>query len=206
MGIRAGELPMKQTLINLTLFKAGWVACVLLAARDLPEFASLAAAGVILIHLARVAVPVKEAVLIATAAVIGLAWESAVLATGLLQYPESSQAGALAPHWIVAMWMLFATTINHGFSWIKRNWMLSAAMGLIGGPMAFFAGAGMGAVSFGNTAAALALIGAGWMLLLPLLVLISDTIIDSQLLEPRATRASGHAAMTTLGAEGGPNA
>ena len=146
--------------------------------------ATIAVALVVATHLIGVAVPVKEALFLACAALIGLAWESLVQASGLLQYPASSAAGVLAPHWIVAMWVLFATTINHGFSWVKRNWMLSALMGLIGGPMAFLAGAGMGAVSFSNTPLALAVIGAGWMMLLPLLVLIADSIIDSSLLEP----------------------
>jgi hypothetical protein len=66
--------------------------------------------------------------------------------------------------------------------------MLSAAMGLIGGPLAFVAGAGLGAVTFTDTIAAVTLIGAGWAVLLPLLVLIADTIIDSEFLEPAARR------------------
>lgn len=175
---------MTGLLKNLVLFKAGWLACVLLAARDMPELASLAVAAVVAIHLAGVAVPVKEALLLAVAAVIGLAWESVMVWSGLLLYPQTSASGALAPHWIVAMWVLFATTVNHGLGWIKRNWMISAAAGLLGGPLAFSAGAGMGAVSFSNTPATLAVIGLGWALLLPLLVLIADTIIDSRFLEP----------------------
>ena len=175
---------MTGMLKNLLLFKAGWLACVVLAARDMPELASLAVAAVVAIHLAGVAVPVKEALLLVAAAVIGLAWESMLVWSGLLVYSQSSASGALAPHWIVAMWVLFATTVNHGLGWIKRNWMVTAAAGLLGGPLAFYAGAGMGAVSFSNTALALAVIGLGWALLLPLLVLIADTIIDSAFLEP----------------------
>ncbi len=176
---------MFQTAKNLVLFKAGWVACVLLAARGMPELATIAVALVVTTHLGGVAVPVKEALFLACAALLGLAWESLVQASGLLHYPTSTTASILAPHWIVAMWVLFATTVNHGFSWIKRNWMLSALMGLIGGPMAFLAGAGMGAVTFNNTVLAVAVIGVGWMVLLPLLVLIADSIIDSALLESR---------------------
>jgi hypothetical protein len=186
---------MTRKLINLVLFKAGWIACVVLAARDLPMLATLSVGVVALIHLFSVSVPVKEAIFLLAAAVVGLAWESLVLSTGLIQYPESSQYGAWAPHWIVAMWVLFATTINHGLSWVKRNWMVSLTAGLIGGPVAFYAGAGLGAVTFTNQTLALALIGAGWAVLLPLVVLIADTIIDSPLLEPaeeglRATSAN----------------
>lgn len=179
---------MNRVLINLVLFKAGWLACVMLAAADRPALATLAVVAVVVVHLLRAAVPVKEAVFLLAAALIGLTWESFLLSTGLLQYPESSQSGAWAPHWIVAMWVLFATTVNHGLEWIKRNWMLCSAMGLIGGPLAFWAGAGMGAVSFSDPVLALFAIGAGWSLLLPLLALLSDTITDSAFLEPKPAR------------------
>ena len=120
-----------------------------------------------------------------------------MLSTGLIRYPESSQFGAWAPHWIVAMWVLFATTINYGLSWVKRNWMVSLSAGLIGGPVAFYAGAGLGAVTFTNQALALAVIGAGWAVLLPLVVLIADTIIDSPLLEPADTAVRNTSASTS---------
>ena len=197
---------MTRTVINLVLFKAGWVACVVLAARDLPTLATAAVAVVAGIHLFSVAVPVKEAVFLLAAAAIGLIWESLVLSTGLIQYPETSQYGGWAPHWIVAMWVLFATTINHGLSWVKRNWMLSVTMGLIGGPMAFYAGAGIGAVTLTDPVAALAVIGAGWAVLLPLVVLVSDTIIDSPLLEPADLEAENAAEAAGLGRERGQNA
>ena len=196
---------MIRLVMNLVLFKAGWVACVMLAAQDLPLLATLAVAAVALIHLLAVPVPVKEAVFLSTAALIGLGWESLVLATGLLQYPASSQFGAWAPHWIVAMWVLFATTVNYGLSWVKRSWTLAAVMGLIGGPMAFFAGAGLGAVTFTNTPLALALIGAGWAVLLPLLVLISDTITDTAFLEPDGHPARRRRAGAAISREGSQN-
>jgi hypothetical protein len=189
---------MLGNLLNLVLFKAGWVACVVFAARDLPVLASVAVAVVVTLHLLRVAVPVKEAVFLSAAALLGLGWESLVLASGVLEYRPSSASGGWAPHWIVAMWMLFATTINHGFRWIKRSWILAAGMGLVGGPLAFVAGAGLGAVAFTDTFAAIALIGAGWMVLLPILVLIADTIIDSEFLEPAGVRTSTRAALLGL--------
>ena len=87
------------------------------------------------------------------------------------------------------MWVLFATTINHGLSWVKRNWMVSAVAGLAGGPMAFYAGSGLGAITFSDPIIALAVIGLGWGVLLPLVVLVSDTITDSAILEPDAEPA-----------------
>ena len=175
---------MGHVIRNLVLFKLGWVACVMLAAAGKPLLATLAVAVVAAIHLVSVPVVVKEALLLMAACLIGLAWESILVGTGILQYPGHAAASALAPHWIVAMWVLFATTINHGLSWVKKHWVVAAVAGLLGGPMAFFGGANLGAVEFSNTLVSLAVIGAGWAVLLPVLVWISDTIIDSPWLEP----------------------
>lgn len=176
---------MKNQLKNLVMFKLGWVACVGLAAAGQPLWATLAVAFVVTLHLAGVPVVVKEALLLAASAVIGLAWESLLVWSGLLSYPASGEVAPLAPYWIVAMWVLFATTINHGLRWAKRSWMIAAVAGMVGGPMAFYGGAAMGAVEFSHTLLALAAIGAGWAVLMPLLTLIADTIIDSDWLEPR---------------------
>lgn len=181
---------MKSQIKNLVMFKIGWVACVGLAAAGQPLWATTAVAAVVALHLLNVPVKVKEALLLSSAAVIGLAWESLLVWSGLLSYPASGEFSPLAPYWIVAMWVLFATTINHGLSWAKRSWHVSALAGMVGGPMAFYGGAAMGAVEFSHTLAALAVIGAGWAILMPLLVLVSDTIIDNAWLEPQDAPSS----------------
>lgn len=170
---------------NLVLFKLGWVACVMLAAAGRPVMATLVVAAVVVAHLATVPVKSKESMLLVSAALIGMIWESLLVKFGIVSYSGYADATALAPHWIVAMWVLFATTINHGLRWIKRSWVVASAAGLIGGPLAFFSGAQLGAVEFSNTALALAAIGVGWAVLLPTLALVADTIIDSVWLEPR---------------------
>jgi hypothetical protein len=170
---------------NLVLFKLGWVACVMLAAAGQPVMATLVVAAVVLAHLATVPVKSKESMLLVSAAVIGMTWESLLVRFGIVSYPGYTDAAALAPYWIVAMWVLFATTINHGLRWIKRSWIVASAAGLIGGPLAFFSGAQLGAVEFSNTLLALVSIGVGWAVLLPALALVADTIIDSAWLEPR---------------------
>lgn len=170
---------------NLVLFKLGWVACVMLAAAGQPVMATLVVAAVVVAHLATVPVKSKESMLLVAAAVIGMTWESLLVRFGIVSYPGYTVAAALAPYWIVAMWVLFATTINHGLRWIKRSWIVASAAGLIGGPLAFFSGAQLGAVEFSNTLLALVSIGVGWAVLLPTLALVADTIIDSAWLEPR---------------------
>ncbi|MFC1688583.1 DUF2878 domain-containing protein [Pseudomonadota bacterium] len=180
---------MGHVIKNLAFFKIGWVACVMFAAAGKPGLATLSVAAVALVHLMGVKVPLKEGLLLLAAALMGLGWESFMVWTGLVRYPGHESA-ALAPYWIVAMWVLFATTINHGLRWAKRNWWVAALAGLLGGPMAFFGGMNLGAVEFDHTGVALVMIGLGWAMLLPALILVADSIIDSPWLEPRPNRAT----------------
>lgn len=169
---------------NLVSFKIGWVACVMFAAAGMPLLSIASVAAVIVLHLMTVAAPAKESLLLLGAIAIGLLWESGLVAMGLVGYTGHSSSWA-APLWIVAMWALFATTINHGLAWVKKFWVYAVLAGGIGGPMAFYGGAKLGAVTFEQTGLALLVIGAGWALLLPLLALLAETIIDSEILEPR---------------------
>ncbi len=169
---------------NLGLFVFGGMACLAFAGAGQPGWAVLSVAGAVLLHLLSVPLATKEAMLLAISAVIGLAWESALVSLGLVTYPTVPSAGSLAPYWIVALWVLTATTLNYGLRWIKKSWTAAIVAGAVGGPLVFSAGAAAGAVAFENPAFSLAAIGAGWAVLLPLLVLISDTIIDSAWLEP----------------------
>ena len=174
---------MNQTVKNLLFFKIGWLACVAFAAAGKPAMASLAVAAVALAHIVSVAAPRKEILLLAVAAVIGLAWESLLVKLGLVEYVGHASSW-LAPYWIVAMWVLFATTVNHGLRWAKRAPWIAAVAGLAGGPMAFYGGMKMGAVVFPDATLSLTVIALGWGVLLPLLTWIADSIIDMEWLEP----------------------
>lgn len=161
---------MKSILINLLSFKAGWAASVVGAAASVPAAGAAAAGAIVVLHLRRARLVRAELMLLVSAALIGFAWESALVAAGLLRYETGVLLPGFAPYWIVAMWILFATTLNVGMRWLRRSPWVAAIAGATGGPLAFVAGERLGAVSFSEPAAALAVIGIGWALLLPLLV------------------------------------
>lgn len=171
---------MKATIINLVSFKAGWISVVAGAAAGFPALGALAAAAVVTLHLWLSRDARTESLLLAAAAVMGLVWESALVSAGLIQYDNGFVVPGLAPYWIIAMWVLFATTLNVGMRWLRSSVWVAAIAGAIGGPLAFLAGQKMGAVSFADPVSAYFFIGIGWALLLPVLVRI-------------ATRFDGHA-------------
>ncbi len=164
---------MKKLVVNLPLFKAGWLAAVFTAASSMP-LAGTAVIGVaVLVHLALSKNANAEFRLLTIAALLGLTWESLLVTAGLVEYNAESIVPGMAPYWIVAMWVLFATTINVGMRWLKKNIYVAAIAGGVGGPMSFLAGSKAGAVTFPDPTLSLIVIGVGWAVLLPVLVRVA---------------------------------
>ncbi|MEM9402176.1 MAG: DUF2878 domain-containing protein [Pseudomonadota bacterium] len=173
---------MKSIAINLTLFKIGWVAVVASAAAGMAEVGVATVALVVLVHLLRAERANRESLLLVVAACAGLAWESLLVSANVLAYP-TTDVGVLAPYWIIAMWVLFATTLNVGMQWLQRNILIAGLAGAIGGPLSFLAGEKIGAVAIGD--GGLWVIAAGWAVLMPTMSFA-------------ATRLNGFTTPTTL--------
>jgi hypothetical protein len=161
---------MKLAFINLAVFKAAWTAVVVSAAAGTPVIGVIAVATAVGIHLWYSDNPESEIPLLLAAAALGFGWESVLVLVGLLEYSSGNLISGLAPYWIVSMWVLFATTLNVGMRWLRRSTTVAAVAGGVGGPLAFFAGASIGAVEFSSPVIALTCIGIGWAVMLPLLV------------------------------------
>ncbi len=161
---------MKSLIINLTLFKAGWLACVFGAAAGMPQIGVAAVAVAAIVHLIMSEDARSESLLLLLAVALGLSWESTLVSAGVVSYEVGNLLPGIAPYWIVAMWVLFATTLNSGMRWLRKSTPIAVLAGAIGGPMSFFAGQKAGAVSFADTTVALVVIGIGWAVLLPLMV------------------------------------
>ncbi len=168
----AGE-PVK-ILINIVIYQACWLACIIGAANGLPLTGVVAAALVVAYHLYSADRPGPEVVLILIAAVIGGVWDSLLVAAGWLVYPNGILIDGTAPYWIVALWIGFATTFNVSLRWFKQHLVLASVFGAIGGPLAFLAGERLDGVVFGSYTAGLTALALGWAVLMPLMMLISN--------------------------------
>jgi hypothetical protein len=157
-------------LANFAAFQFGWFACVIGAAQGFPALGAAAALVVAAAHLAFARRPRAELALLLLAAVIGAGWDSLLAATGWVRFTNGMLIAGTAPYWIVALWVLFATTLNVSLAWLKRRLALAAAFGAIGGPLSYLGGAKLGALSFGNEGAALIALSLGWAALTPLLL------------------------------------
>ncbi len=158
-----------HVLTNFVAFQIGWFACVLGGAHGAPWLGIGVTALVVAWHLGAAAQPGVEARLLVIVALLGAIWDSALVALGWIDYASGTIIAAAAPGWIVAMWVLFATTLNVSLNWLKGRDALAVAFGAIGGPLAFYGGAKLGAVSFPQPLFAFGALAIGWALFTPLL-------------------------------------
>ena len=159
---------------NLIAFQLGWFACVLGGAHGWPWLGVAVTAVAIALHLYRAARPRLEAVLIGLSGLLGFVADSLLTWTGLLHFPSGQFHADLAPYWMVAMWMLFATTFNVALGWLKPRLGLAALLGMIAGPLAYYGGAQLGGVAFDNPVVSLLAVAGVWTLAMPMLLVIAS--------------------------------
>ncbi|MBK6673233.1 MAG: DUF2878 domain-containing protein [Gammaproteobacteria bacterium] len=152
-----------RLVLNVVVYQCAWFACVLSAAAHRSYIGIAVAAAAVLLHLYVAPAPRRELPLIGLATLAGVGFESLLAASGWVQSP-------VLPVWMVALWAAFATTLNVSLRGLRHRYLLCAAIAAVGAPLAYEAGAALGAVQWVEATPALLLVGAGWALLLPLLM------------------------------------
>lgn len=149
---------------SLLAFQAVWLTCALGAASG-TNWPGIIAAGMLATwHLATTSDRAREAVVLAAAGLIGAGAETGLTALGLVSFAATAPPLPI-PTWIVALWIAFATTLPVLNRWIGptsgQRWQWkAAALGFIGGPLAYIAGERLGALTLVPGTAADA--GAWW--------------------------------------------
>lgn len=96
------------------------------------------------------------------------------LHAGVFQFHHQTLPAWVAPPWIMALWMAFASTLRSSLGWLAQRYWLAASLGAIAGPLAYYTGHKLGALSFpspvGPSLAALAVV---WAILMPTVMWMS---------------------------------
>jgi hypothetical protein len=111
--------------------------------------------------------------------VLGMVVDSLSKITGLLSYNgDILQVAWLAPLWIGALWLQFASTLNSSLAWLQDNYLIALVMGAIFGPLSYLGGARLGALSLPQdktvTIIALAII---WGIAMPALAWLAKRMV-----------------------------
>lgn len=151
--------------------QGAWWACLLCARAGFERAALIGPALYVAAHLLlRPALRTRLAALAAGSALLGLLVDTLLMRASALSFPRS--ASPLSPAWMVSLWAVFGLQLSASLERLTRAPLAAAAaLGALGGPLAYRAGASLGAASLppgGMTA-----VGLSWLAATPLLVLLA---------------------------------
>lgn len=161
-----------RLLINFIAFEIGWFAAVLGAAHH-HVWLGVTIAALVVLHLMMSHRLLHELKLLACVVLIGTVWDSALAAGKVIHYPTGQLLPEMAPVWIMAVWALFATTLNVSLVFLRGRMWLAALFGAIGAPLSFMGGMRLQALQFPEMSSALLALAIGWAVLMPLLMYLS---------------------------------
>jgi hypothetical protein len=170
---------MARKLFNIIGTQIGWFACAWGAAQGQPWLGILVVAVYLSLHLLWSGNRLRELQFILMVGVFGMVVDSVTKISGLLTYGGDFLAIAwLAPLWIGALWLQFASTLNVSLAWLQDNYFIALVMGAIFGPLSYLGGARLGALSLNHdktfTVMVLAII---WGIVMPALAWLAKRIV-----------------------------
>lgn len=155
---------MPRQLANAVLFQLGWFACLFAANQPL---LLLVAPAILALHVLCIGSWSEDGRLVIAVTLLGSLLDCLLLNLGLFDFGYGRH---LIPPWLVLLWALLGTTLNHCLAWTARPWWLASLLGAIAAPLSYLAGARVAGVGlpFG-TLPSLLVLALIWAAVLPLL-------------------------------------
>ena len=173
------------TLVNIAAFNLIWLIIVGGAFNDFEAPGLVILAVWIGVHLRYSRYRRSDIRLLIVAVLVGPLIDTLLIQLGLVRYTGYAPVAGFAPLWVVAMWANFALLPNHSMRIFRGRLALTAGVGALGAPLAYRAGAALGAAEFAEPAwTALAVLAAGWALVLPVLMQLTAGPEDARRLIP----------------------
>ncbi len=126
--------------INVLLYQLIWFLCVLGG-----NIGAMAALPLLLLHLALTRSRGADLKIMGMMLFLGLLVDGILQQIGFFIF---TNPGFPIPLWLIVIWLGLAITPHHSLAWLKTRPVLSAVFGAVGGPVAYWAGARLGAASF----------------------------------------------------------
>lgn len=148
---------------NALWLQVGWWVCVLGA--SLPWLLPIVPLG-LLMHLWRCPDRLGEVRALLCVAPAGWLLDSVLGALGAFRFGQWP-----LPLWLALLWLVLASGLRHSLAWAARPYWRAALLGLVGGPLAYLAGARLAGVELPLGPALTALLLAPlWALFMPLVL------------------------------------
>jgi len=128
------KLQRYKPLLNGLLFQLGWFACVF--GGDV--IALLCTITLLFLHGIFFITVKCQWVFIAAVTLLGFLVDTGLALLHVFQFEQASLG--YIPVWLVCIWTLFATTLNHSLYWLQHKLCLAALLGAISAPLSYLAG------------------------------------------------------------------
>ena len=165
-----------RKVINFIAFQAAWFAAVLGAAHGMPWLGVVAVPAALALHLMLSPDWRPELLLAIAAAGTGFVFDSILIALGMFSPVAYIFPAPFSSLWMVMLWVNLGTTLNVSMAWLRGRHVLAALFGAVGGPMAYYSGAKLGAMTAIPPVNALLAIGVAWAFAFPLLLKINEVV------------------------------
>lgn len=150
------------------------------AGHGMPWLGVIVVPIVLAAHLALSPKRKAEAMIILSAGALGFCIDTFLILIGVFTLAPYLLPFPFSPPWMVLLWMDFATAINVSLKKLHGRYVLSAVLGAIGGPSAYYSGAKLGATTSIPGAADLIVISVAWAAAVPLLYWIAARMNKSR--------------------------
>lgn len=161
---------------DLIGFKICWIICAFSTTWGMPYLGPIVTLIFILLHLVIVKFNFRDIKIIGLAILLGLIIDSLFFQFNLINYEGGILANfKLAPLWILSMWGGFSVTLLYTLNSIKKRYVISGLIGLIGGPLSYNAGVQIGSIIINGSIAYMAL-AVSWGVIIPLLFYIINQL------------------------------
>jgi hypothetical protein len=158
-----------RNVLNFVMFELGWLACVMLS----QAWALTIVAVFLVLHFLLVSrYKLDELQFIVIGTLAGSVLDGLWLRTGVLA--DTSGAAIITPPWLIALWAIFMTSLNHSLKWLGSNRLLMLLIVPIAGPFAYWSASALGAVTLPNLLPSLLALAVGWLVLFPTLLALRD--------------------------------
>lgn len=158
--------------LNALGYQATWIAAVVGAGLGWWWAGPAICALFVAWHFRATPWPAADLRLLGLAVLVGFVVDTLWLQGGLLRFAAAVPSPDWAPVWILALWAAFALTLNHCLGALQGRPWLAAALGLVGGPLAYWIAARTWSAAelLAPPWTVLACIGVAWAVLTPLLL------------------------------------
>jgi hypothetical protein len=172
MGIKKFAVP-----INFIIFQVCWFACAIGAAKNLAWLGPLMVFITVPLQIHLLTENHKAEIFFAViCGMSGFLLETLMIVANVYT-PVDQGWGQVCPPWMAALWFNFALLVSISLAWLKGKYAAAIILGGLAGPLAYWGGEKLGALTVAETfSRGYMILAFMWGIALPMLVYLHDRL------------------------------